>query len=98
MPVRKPPFSAERWTHIAICLENVNGDGDAGSELFIDGISQGKLNQPQRFTWDLDQVVIMLGIYYVGGIDEFAVFNRKLNQNEIDSIAKSKGRLIELPQ
>jgi hypothetical protein len=89
--VSKPPFSREQWTHVAITLADFNSpEGEAEAALYLDGQRQGTLRGKQRFTWQRDEVVIMLGIYYVGGIDDFAIFSRPLTEDEI-------GRLFVLP-
>ena len=46
----------------------------------------GKLNQPLTFTWDPKNVAIMLGIEYIGDIDELMIFDRALAPEEIGTL------------
>ena len=55
--------------------------------LYLDGKRQGSLGTKQRFTWRSDKTVIMLGINYVGWIDDLIVLNRALNESEIAVLA-----------
>lgn len=91
--VDKPPFRNDKWTHVAITLSNMNPPSGKNSlaTLYLDGKSQGALTRPQRFTWSADQVVVMLGIYYVGHLDDFAMFDKALSAAEVK-------QLHELPQ
>ncbi|MCA9189705.1 MAG: LamG-like jellyroll fold domain-containing protein [Pirellulaceae bacterium] len=95
--VDKPPFSRERWTHVAITFENFNRvEQAADTTLYLDAKSQGTLRGPQRFTWDPKQVVIMLGIYYTGQLDDFAIFNRPLSTDEIGTLYELKSGVAQL--
>jgi len=92
--VDKPTFSADRWTHIAITWNRFNTDQtDTTAELFVDGKSMGKLSGKQKFSWNPEQLAILLGIYYTGNIDEVAVWNRTLGNAEIAAIHSSTTRL-----
>lgn len=83
VPVTQLPFARDRWTHVAFTLDNVNAEQAGTARLYLDGKLQGDLDGRLKFTWDPDQVAIMLGIYYVGGIDDFAIFNRCLSAEEL---------------
>jgi hypothetical protein len=61
--------------------------------LFINGVPRGSLSpREQTFTWDLDQTLIMLGLSYVGRLDELAIFNRALEPAEMAALYSNKGR------
>jgi hypothetical protein len=82
--VPRPPFSRDRWTHVAITLDGINAvDQNANSTLYLDGAHQGALVRGQKFTWDPEKVAIMLGIQYIGAIDDFAIFSQAMNAQEI---------------
>ncbi len=81
----KPPFAGDRWTHVAFTLERVNGR-DTASSLYIDGKLVGTLDRDQKITWDISKVAIMLGIQYIGDLDDFAIFNRVLTESEIQNV------------
>lgn len=58
--------------------------------LYLNGESQGELRTHLRFTWAADSTdpqhppaAILLGIYYIGWMDDLAVFSRALTAEEI---------------
>ncbi len=100
------PFPDDRWTHVAITYSDVNAkkverskqdrvsSSDRSAQqvvLYVDGESVGEIVGPQRVSWEPERVVMMLGIYYVGQIDELALFDRNLSAKEII-------RLRDLPE
>ena len=82
---RRPPFSADRWTHVAWTFENVNPTGDAVSRatLFLDGEPVGSLEGSWKFNWEPANVSVLLGLSYVGDLDELMIFRRSLSGDEI---------------
>jgi hypothetical protein len=84
--VKQPPFARDHWTHVCYTWQDVNPSEDrpGTAKLYLDGELQGTLTQPMRFTWDPDQVGIMLGIYYVGLMDDLIIFNRALDARQIE--------------
>ena len=88
VPVSKLPFAADRWTHVVFTLKQVNANQAGMANLYLDGKLQGELKDQLTFTWDPDQVAVMLGIYYVGGIDDFAIFNRALTAEEVGQLLR----------
>lgn len=85
--VDTPPFSRDRWVHVGITFQHFNQDAQSGEAvLYLNGESQGVIRRPQQFTWDASRVVIMLGIYYVGQIDDLAIFDRSLSAAEIKHV------------
>jgi hypothetical protein len=86
--VDRPPFSADRWTHVVFTFENFNtGRPDGVARLYLDGKLQGELSpREQTFTWNLAETVIAVGFDYVGRFDELAIFNRALSPAEIGSL------------
>lgn len=84
--VARPPFARDRWTHVAFTIQDFNRPTDGKAVLYLDGEPQPPLVGPQRFTWNSQQVVIMLGIYYTGLMDELAVFDRALTADEIRAL------------
>ncbi|MBK9170480.1 MAG: LamG domain-containing protein [Bryobacterales bacterium] len=88
--VTRPPFRADRWTHVAIVYHQL-GSGDGRARLYLDGALAGEargIREP--FAWDLPRAAIRLGLSYTGLFDELAVFRRPLTDEEI-------GRLRALP-
>ncbi|MCA9033992.1 MAG: LamG domain-containing protein, partial [Planctomycetaceae bacterium] len=89
--VKPPSFSREKWTHVAFTFENLNSTrGDAAStHLYIDGKLQGSLHKPMQFTWsgtDSSEAIMMLGINYVGDMDELAIYKRALSAEQIHQL------------
>ncbi|MBI3414177.1 MAG: LamG domain-containing protein [Verrucomicrobia bacterium] len=88
--VTKPPFSRERWTHVAFTFANFNtGRKDGVARLYLDGQLQGTLaGREQTFTWEPAKAIMMLGVSYVGLFDDLAVFNRALTEAEIGALQR----------
>lgn len=89
--VANPPFARDSWTHLAITFHGFNDPDSAGvATLYLNGKSQGELQGPQQFSWNAEQLAIMLGLNYVGHLDELAVFSRALSADDVQ-------RLYQLP-
>ena len=88
LAVEKPPFSGDRWTHVAFTFANFNsGRKDGVAKLYLNGDLQGAIGERQQtFTWDPSQALIMLGLSYVGLYDEVSIFNRALTDQEIKTL------------
>lgn len=84
--VEKPTFAADRWTHVAFVWSQFN-TAKSKAELYVDGKRVGQLVKPQRFTWNSSKLAIIPGIYYTGGIDELAIWNRSLSAAEIAALS-----------
>ena len=90
IPVTQPPFEGESWTHVAFTLEDVNVESEGVARLYLNGKLVGEREGPLKFTWDPKKVAIMIGIYYVGGLDELTIFDRALAETEIGQVMKRK--------
>lgn len=90
--VKKPGFSRQAWKHVAFTFTGVNTAGTANATLFLDGKAMGAVNQPMRFTWDLKETAIMLGIDYIGDLDELMIFDRALNGRELKLLSQMPGQ------
>lgn len=88
VPVAKPAFNARLWTHVAFTFENINAaDGrPATASLYLHGIHQGSLQRPLKFAWAEDKAAIMLGLSYIGEMDDLAIFNRALTGEEVEFV------------
>lgn len=86
--VTKPPFTRERWTHVAFTFTNFNtGKTDGIATLYLDGRFQGSVSaREQTLTWDPAATIAMLGLNYTGLFDELAFFNRALTATEVENI------------
>jgi len=84
------PFQSTAWTHVAMVFSKVNTT-KSSFKLYLDGQFKGVIkgiNDP--FTWDAEKGKIMLGLGYIGFMDELAVFDKPLNQQEVKTIFKLK--------
>ncbi len=88
LAVEGPPFGRDRWTHVVFTWENFNtGRPDGVASLHLDGALIGRISpRNQWFTWDVAKSRLMLGVGYVGWIDDVAIFNRPLTTAEIQAI------------
>jgi hypothetical protein len=90
-------FSPDRWTHIALVFKAVNSsDKQSRCQFFIDGKKIGQLDRSQKLTWNVKKAVIMLGIYFVGEMDDFAIFDSALTESQIMTVFKSPTSLKHL--
>lgn len=89
--IKKLPFSQDKWTHVAFTWDKFNTQQKAPAVLWINGKAASKVNWEQQYNWDPKKVGIMLGISYVGHLDDVSVFNRALNEREVQM-------LFRLPQ
>jgi hypothetical protein len=83
-----PPFSRDRWTQVVFTFHGFNSDGAKGTaNFYLDGVLQGKLtNVPQRWTWDISETWVFLGINYVGWMDDLTFYNRALSASEVAAL------------
>lgn len=83
-----PPFSGERWTHVAFTWERFNtGRNDGVALLYLDGAQVGAIRgRNQTFTWNPAEARLHLGVGYVGSLDDLAIFNRALTMPEIQHV------------
>lgn len=88
--VQQPPFANGKWTHIAITFSKLNTTKSA-FKLYLNGTFQGLIkdvNDP--FTWDAEEGKIMLGLGYIGLMDELVVFDKPLDPKEVRSVFEQK--------
>ncbi len=83
--VEKPPFHRDEWSHIAIVFRDYNTHQANGRmNGYINGKKTGTLDGPeQTFTWDLNELGIWVDYNFHGYLDELAIFDRDLSDEEI---------------
>ncbi len=94
--VKQSPFQSRKWTHIAIIFSKVNTT-ESTFKLYLNGKFKGvvkDINDP--FTWDAEKGKIMLGLGYIGMMDELAVFDKPLNQEEVTAVYELKNGIKTL--
>ncbi|MBL9202986.1 MAG: hypothetical protein JNL39_20925 [Opitutaceae bacterium] len=85
VPVRRPIFGRDRWTHILVTFANLNsGRADGRGALYVDGERIGASEGwNHTFNWaDPAQTALTLGLNYTGLIDDVAIFDRELTAAE----------------
>lgn len=96
--VTQTPLSRDRWTHAVITFSGFNsGESPGDARLYLDGKLQGAVaGKPQIFSWDPSRTRILLGLSYVGDIDDLAIFRRQLSAAEIVRLGELAGGLSSI--
>ena len=93
--LKNPAFSRDKWTHVLINFAGLNSD-KAKTQFYFDGKLVGELDVNDPFTWAVEKSNILLGLSYIGLMDELAIFDRPLTEAEIGKIFKDKAGLAKL--
>jgi hypothetical protein len=98
--VENPPFGSSEWTHVVFTFVHANtGQKDGVGKLYLNGEFQGAIaGFESSLDWAPEPMAINLGLNYIGGIDDLAVFDRELSAAEIRLIhaaGESIGDLID---
>ena len=98
--VQGPPFAGDEWTHVVITWERFNtGQSNGVAMLYLNGAQIGALRgRTQTFTWSPADLRLLLGVGYVGWMDDVAVFNRALNAQEVQYVRTLAGGIRSLPR
>jgi Concanavalin A-like lectin/glucanases superfamily len=99
--VDKPGFKVGDWHHVALVWRNFDtGRNDASAALYIDGKLLGEIKKdyPISMDWDLDKAGIYIAVNYIGLMDELALFNQALSEEEIDVLRSQPALLSSLKQ
>ncbi|MFN9412627.1 MAG: LamG-like jellyroll fold domain-containing protein [Pirellula sp.] len=96
--VEQPPFLGDKWVHVVFVFEHFNTNEPNGqATLFLNGKKASAISKrTQTFTWDVDQSAIMLGLGYVGKMDDLAIFNRALTDAEVQMLGGLQRGVAEL--
>ena len=96
--VEQAPFSRESWTHAVFSVENLNNKRKPQvGRLHLNGKLKGTIeNWDLTFDWDPQRVLLVLGAAYVGHLDDLAVFDRALTDNEVKQLYELKQGVREL--
>ncbi|SNY94780.1 LamG-like jellyroll fold domain-containing protein [Flagellimonas pacifica] len=88
--VNQPPFENGKWTHIALTFSKVN-TAKPIFKLYLDGTFKGEIkdiNDP--FSWEAENGKIMLGLGYIGLMDELTIFDKPLDLDEVKQVFELK--------
>ncbi|MCY2967137.1 MAG: hypothetical protein NT069_26450 [Planctomycetota bacterium] len=95
--VEKPPFRRDRWTHVVATWSHYNtGRDDAEARMYLDGKLHGRLKGKQTLGWDPEKTAILLGLSYIGDLDDLALFNRALSDEEVRTLSGLPGGVADL--
>jgi hypothetical protein len=87
--VERPPFSQERWTHVAVTWTGL-GSGAGSASLFLNGkLISSATGIREPFSWDPARLAIRLGVNYTGLMDEVAAFERALSESEVAALYRA---------
>ncbi len=77
-------FHVGEWHHVVLSWTNFDsGKPDATAVLYVDGKRIGDLRDRDiAMRWNLDKTGIYIALSYIGLMDEFAVFQRALTDEE----------------
>ncbi len=96
--VKKPPFSRDAWTHVLFTFDGINHpEGkQAKASLYINGKKQGSIDSPMKFTWEPSKAIIMLGIEYIGDIDDLMILRERsrIKKSSTCTLLKKHSRTI----
>lgn len=85
LPATDRPFRRGRWTHVVVSFAGLNGKKGSAS-FYLNGKLQGSREIAEPFTWELEKARIFLGLNYVGLMDEVALFDRALSEQEVQAL------------
>lgn len=91
--VKTPPVTSNAWHHIVQTWDNFDtGRPDAWTACYLDGKLVGRIDgRVGTMTWNLDRVRLHIGSALIGMIDEVAMFNRPLAEDEIMRLNREPG-------
>ncbi|NND09055.1 MAG: LamG domain-containing protein [Saprospiraceae bacterium] len=89
------PFSSSEWTHVLMTFDHLNS-GKGLARFYINGKLQGDRSIEEPFTWDESEAKIFIGLNYIGQLDEVSIFNRALQDSEIQKLYGLEGGIEEL--
>jgi len=95
--VKPSPFQSKTWTHVVMVFSKVNSKAKSEFKLYIDSKLQGAIkNINDPFTWEAENGKIMLGLGYIGLMDELAIFDKPLSPQEVKSVYALKNGIKTL--
>lgn len=96
--VPAPRFRANTWHHIVQVWDNFDtGQPNAWTACYLDGELLGRIEgRNGTMNWDLAQTRLHVGSGLVGAIDEVAIFNRPLTDDEIHRLQRAPDLLSHM--
>lgn len=86
--IANTPFRRDVWTHAVFTLDRINDQAAKPSgSLYLNGQLQGRITGwDLTFDWKPESVALVLGAAYVGHLDDLAVFDRALSDDEVKQV------------
>ncbi len=96
--VKRVGFKNGDWHHVVLTWQNLDtGKKDALGTLWIDGKRLGEVkDRDLAMKWEIDQAGIYVAVNYIGLLDELALFDRALTQEEVGLLLHKPGLLAGL--
>ncbi len=89
--IKEPPFTRGDWTHVLVVYEDL-GTPNSSASLYLNGEKKGTISGiDDPFTWELAESNIFLGLGFTGLMDELAIFNRPLTDEQAKALFQLKG-------
>src|SRR5690606_28538369 len=94
----KVGFQVGQWHHVALRWDRFDtGKANATATLYVDGRRIGDLRDREiAMGWNLEKTGIYIAVNYIGLLDEFAIFNRPLTDEEAKQLHKQPDLLTGL--
>lgn len=96
--IANAPFGRDAWTHAVFTLDKINDKAakPTGS-LHLNGRLQGRIEGwDLTFDWKPEAVALVLGASYVGRMDDLAVFDRALSEDEVMQVFRLERGIASL--
>lgn len=86
--IANAPFRRDVWTQAVFTLDRINDQAAKPSgSLYLNGQLQSRITGwDLTFDWKPESVALMLGAAYVGHLDDLAVFDRALSDDEVKQV------------
>lgn len=82
---KNAPFGNDKWTHVLINFSNLNTK-NGKTEFYINSKKAGSSDITESFTWDYEKSNILLGLSYIGLMDDLSIYSKALNEEEINTL------------
>jgi hypothetical protein len=96
--VKSPAFEANRWHHLVQVWDQFDsGKRNAWTSCYLDGKPVGRIEgRDATMAWEIDRVRFQIGSGLIGMIDEVAMFDRALVDDEVTRLYQQPGLVAAL--
>lgn len=89
MTAKDATFGNNKWTHVVINFSNLNTKAGK-AEFYVDGKKASTSQIEEAFTWNYSKSNILLGLSYIGLLDDLSIYDKSLTKEEIETIFNLK--------